>query len=145
MPESTARPRSINFASPGREHEIILVGELPDEFGEDDGRIGLLQDLPSTDRTLFLARYQAEPTDSRNIVERWFCRAAPRYRDHVFTNEVRPGKRAGIGKNWIHRRHGIPTASCGVTTRPTGRRSGVAMVFTEALMALMLESLAESW
>ena len=123
--------------------ETRLAGRLLNELDADGKRIRLFLDFHSTDRNLFYTQDGSEPTDPPQFFVNWFARVTPRLTDYVFSNEARPGKRPGVGKNYMYRRYGIPAATYEVgdeTDRAATQRA--AVVFAEELMALMLETLA---
>lgn len=127
-----------------KQPETRLVGELLDKLDANGNRVRLFLDFHSTNRNLFYTQDASEPTRPPEFFEAWFARAAPRITDYEFTNEARPGKRPGVGKNYIYRRYGIPSATYEVgdeTDRAATQRA--AAVFAEELMALMLETLAQ--
>lgn len=123
--------------------ETRLVGELLDKLDAEGQHIRVFLDFHSTDRNLFYTQDASEPTEPPMFFEAWFARATPRLTDYAYTNEARPGKRPGVGKNYMYRRYGIPAATYEVgdeTDRAATQRA--ATVFAEELMALMLETLA---
>jgi predicted deacylase len=126
-----------------RQPETRLVGELLDSLDATGSRVRVFLDFHSTDRNLFYTQDESEPTDPPNFFDAWFAKAAPKLGDYPFSHEARPGKRPGVGKNYMYRRYGIPAATYEVgdeTDRDTARAA--AVVFAEALMTLMLETLA---
>jgi len=128
-----------------KQPETRLVGELLDNLDAEGSRVRVFLDFHSTDRNLFYTQDTSEPTDPPNFFDAWFAKAAPKLADYPFTHEARPGKRPGVGKNYMYRRYGIPSATYEVgdeTDREAARAA--AVVFAEALMTMMLETLAES-
>lgn len=126
-----------------KQPETRLIGELLDRLDAEGRNLRLFLDFHSTNRNLFYTQDSSEPTTPPNFFEAWFARATPRMSDYEFSNEARPGKRPGVGKNYIYRRYGIPAATYEVgdeTDRTATRRA--ATVFAEELMTLMLETLA---
>lgn len=125
--------------------ETRLVGDLLDRMDREGRRLVVFLDFHSTDRNLFYTQDESEPTDPPNFFEAWFARATPRLADYPYTHEARSGERPGVGKNYVYRRYGIPSATYEVgdeTDREVTRRA--AVVFAEELMGLMLETLAEA-
>ena len=128
-----------------KQPETRLVGELLDSLDAEGSRVRVFLDFHSTDRNLFYTQDKSEPTDPPNFFDTWFAKAAPMLADYPFSHEARPGKRPGVGKNYMYRRYGIPAATYEVgdeTDRKAARAA--AVVFAEALMTLMLETLAET-
>lgn len=128
-----------------KQPETRLVGELLDRLDAEGSRVRVFLDFHSTDRNLFYTQDKSEPTCPPNFFESWFAKAAPKLGDYPFSHEARPGKRPGVGKNYMYRRYGIPAATYEVgdeTNREATRAA--AIVFAEALMTLMLETLAET-
>lgn len=125
--------------------ETRLVGELLDSLDAGGIRVRVFLDFHSTDRNVFYTQDQSEPTDPPDFFKAWFAKAAPKLTDYPFTHEAKPGKRPGAGKNYMYRRYGIPAATYEVgdeTDREAARAA--AVVFAEALMTQMLETLAET-
>ena len=128
-----------------KQPETGLVGKLLDSLDAEGRHVRIFLDFHSTDRNLFYTQDASEPTDPPNFFDAWFAKATPKLTDYPFTHEARPGKRPGVGKNYMYRRYGIPSATYEVgdeTDREAARAA--AVVFAEALMALMLETLAET-
>ncbi len=125
--------------------ETRLVGDLLDRLDAGGFRVRVFLDFHSTDRNLFYTQDDSEPTDPPDFFKDWFARATPRIADYSFTHEARPGKRPGVGKNFMYQRYGIPSATYEVgdeTDRAAAQHA--AAVFAEELMALMLETLART-
>lgn len=125
--------------------ETRLVGKLLDRLDANGNRIRVFLDFHSTDRNLFYTQDDSEPTDPPDFFTHWFARATPRMAGYAFTHEARPGKRPGVGKNFMYRRYGIPSATYEVgdeTDRAAAQHA--ATVFAEELMALMLETFADT-
>lgn len=123
--------------------ETRLVGDLLDRLDADGESVRVFLDFHSTDRNLFYTQDETRPTDPPDFFEAWFAAATPRLQDYPFTNEAGPGKRPGVGKNYMYRRYGVPSATYEVgdeTDRSATRDA--ARVFAEELMKLMLETLA---
>ncbi|MBT8102631.1 MAG: succinylglutamate desuccinylase/aspartoacylase family protein [Gammaproteobacteria bacterium] len=128
-----------------KQPETRMVGELLDRLDAEGKRIRVFLDFHSTDRNVFYTQDETVPTDPPNFFERWFSRAAPRLSDYAFTNDAGPGENPVVGKNYMYRRYGVPSATYEVgdeTDREAARQA--AAVFAEELMGLMLETLAES-
>lgn len=128
-----------------KQPETRLVGDLLDRLDADGHHVRIFLDFHSTNRNLFYTQDDSEPTEPPKFFENWFANATPRLTDYAFTHEARPGKRPGVGKNYMYRRYGIPAATYEVgdeTDRLATQRA--ASVFAEELMTLMLESFAES-
>ncbi|MGB5257536.1 MAG: M14 family metallopeptidase [Woeseiaceae bacterium] len=127
-----------------RQPETQLVGELLDKLDADGHRIRVFLDFHSTDRNVFYTQDASVPTDPPEFFEAWFSAAEPRLTNYRFRHSPGPGKRAGVGKNYMYRRYGIPSATYEVgdeTDRTATRRA--AAVFAEELMTLMLETFAQ--
>ncbi len=125
--------------------ETRLVGELLEKLDSEGRRVRVFLDFHSTKRNAFYVQDHSEPTDPPNFFAAWFERATPRLDDYRFTYEPRFGEHPGVGKNYMYRRYGIPSATYEVgdeTDREATRRA--AVVFAEELMQLMLETLAEA-
>lgn len=128
---------------PFKQPETRLVGDLLDKLEDDGDSIRVFLDFHSTDRNLFYTQDSTVPTDPPRFLETWFANATPRLKDYPFSNEAGPGKRPGVGKNYMYRRYGIPAATYEVgdeTDRNVARLA--AVIFAEELMKLMLETLA---
>ncbi len=121
--------------------ETRLVGELLDRLDAEGASVRVFLDFHSTDRNLFYTQDETRPTDPPDFFETWFAAAQPRLQDYPFTNEPGPGKRPGVGKNYMYQRYGIPAATyeVGDETDRTAVREA-ARVFAEELMRLMLET-----
>ena len=127
-----------------RQPETQLVGELLDKLDTNGNRIRVFLDFHSTDRNVFYTQDASVPTDPPDFFAAWFANARPRLVDYKFINGAGPGKRPGVGKNYMYRRYGIPSATYEVgdeTDRTAARRA--ATVFAEELMSLMLETFAQ--
>lgn len=128
-----------------RQPETRLVGKLLDELDADGNRIRVFLDFHSTKRNVFYTQDDSAPTEPPGFFDAWFARATPRLVDYPFSNEPRDVSKPGVGKNYMYRRYGIPAATYEVgdeTDRAVARAA--ARVFAEELMALMLETLADS-
>ena len=126
-----------------KQPETRLVGNLLDELDARGHSVRVFLDFHSTDRNLFYTQDETRPTVPPNFFQTWFARSTPRISDYPFTNEAGPGKRPGVGKNYMYRRYGVPAATYEVGDE-TNRRAAraAAVVFAEELMKLMLETLA---
>jgi hypothetical protein len=128
-----------------RQPETRLVGELLDRLDAEGKRIRVFLDFHSTDRNLSYTQDKSEPTDPPNFFETWFAKATPRLIDYPFSNEAKPAENPSVGKNYMYRRYGVPSGTYEVgdeTDRDAARAA--AVIFAEELMALMLETLAET-
>ena len=128
-----------------KQPETRLVGELLDSLDADAIKVRVFLDFHSTDRNLFYTQDETVPTDPPDFFDAWFARAGPRLADYPFSNEARDVEKPGVGKNYMYRRYGIPSATYEVgdeTDRNATRAA--ARIFAEELMALMLETLADT-
>ncbi len=126
-----------------KQPETRLVGDLLDQLDEEGEHVRVFLDFHSTDRNLFYTQDETRPTHPPDFFETWFAAATPRLQNYPFTNEAGPGKRPGVGKNYMYRRYGIPAATYEVgdeTDRSAAQDA--ARIFAEELMKLMLETLA---
>jgi len=130
---------------PFKQPETRLVGDLLDTLDADAKKIRVFLDFHSTDRNLFYTPDETVPTEPPDFFASWFARATPRLIDYPFSNEPRGVDKRGVGKNYMYRRYGIPSATyeVGDETDRTATRAA-ARVFAEELMALMLETLANT-
>jgi predicted deacylase len=125
--------------------ETRLVAELLDSLDADSRKIRVFLDFHSTDRNLFYTQDQSAPTSPPDFFDTWFAKATPRLTDYPFSNEPRDVEKPGVGKNYMYRRYGIPSATYEVgdeTDRNSARTA--ARIFAEELMTLMLETLADT-
>jgi len=128
-----------------KQPETRLVGELLDSLDADANKVRVFLDFHSTNRNLFYTQDETVPTDPPAFFDAWFAATTPRLTNYPFSNEARDVEKQGVGKNYMYRRYGIPSATYEVgdeTDRNATRAA--ARVFAEELMKLMLETLADA-
>ena len=125
---------------PFNQPETQLAQKLLGRLDASDKNIRVFVDFHSTNRNVFYAPNDDNPTTPPQFTRTWLENAQPRINGYDFGYEENPVDEIGVSKNYMYKRYGIPSTTYEVgdeTDRDAIRHA--AMVFAEELMLLMLE------
>ena len=120
---------------PFNEPETQLAQELLGRLDASEKSIRVFLDFHSTNRNVFYAPNDDNPTIPPRFTRTWLENAKPRIMGYDFSYEENPIDEVGISKNYMYKRYGIPSTTYEVgdeTDREAIRQA--AIVFSEELM-----------
>lgn len=124
---------------PFEQPETQLIRDLLDQLDFRGRTIRVFLDFHSTKENVFYTQDENNPTEPPGFTSAWLDNAHARVRNYPFDNKENPTDKAGVSKNYMYHRYGIPASTYEVGDE-TDRRAvqDAARIFAEELMLLML-------
>lgn len=130
---------------PFTQPETRAVQSLLDELARENAGPAVFIDFHSTNRNLFYLQAESEPTEPPRFADIWLDTARTRLTGYEFSKEPRVTSDTANGKNYVHRRYGVPAMTYEVgdeTDRGATRRA--AAVLAEEFMRLLLAAASQA-
>lgn len=130
---------------PFRQPETQLIRDLLDRLDAEGKQIRVFLDFHSTGENVFYTQDDDNVTNPEAFTRTWLDNARERIPDsYPYTNRENPTGAAGVAKNYMYHRYGIPALTYEVgdeSDREAIRQA--AAIFAEELMRLMLQQTYE--